>query len=115
MEKHFEDLIIRQEAENITIEIYQIINQSKDFWFRDQIQRASTSIMNNIAQWYDRESEKDKAKFFIIAKSSCAEVRSMLRLWYKLWYFTIEQYDHLKLKCFQLSKMISKFIDKFQR
>lgn len=115
MAKHFEDLIIRQEAENITVDIYQIINQSRDFGFRDQIQRASVSIMNNIAEWYDRESEKDKAKFFVIAKSSCAEVRSMIHLWCKLWYFTLEQYEKLKWQCFQLSKMIAKFIGKFER
>jgi four helix bundle protein len=50
MAKSFEELIVWQEAEIITLHIYSLFKTNKDFGFRDQIQRASISIMNNIAE-----------------------------------------------------------------
>ena len=106
----FEDLIIRKQAEKLTVEVYTILKELKDYWFKDQIQRASISIMNNIAEWNDRETSKDRIRFFVIAKWSCAEVRSMLHLWYSLSYIDGEIYEKLKALCINLNVMISKFI-----
>jgi four helix bundle protein len=44
----FEDIIVWQRAGKMTVDIYQIFSQSRDWGFKDQIQRASVSIMNNI-------------------------------------------------------------------
>jgi four helix bundle protein len=51
---------------------------SRDFGFRDQIQRASVSIMNNIAEGFTRGSNPDFARFLDMARGSCGEVCSML-------------------------------------
>lgn len=106
----FEDLIIRKQAEKLTVEIYTILKDLKDYGFKDQIQRASISVMNNIAEWNDRETSKDRIRFFVIAKWSCAEVRSMIHLWYTLQYIDWENYERLKALCLNLNTMISKFI-----
>ena len=71
------------------------MKDQRDFSYKDQIQRASMSIMNNIAEGYERSSEADKRRFIVIAKGSCAEVRSMLHVWVELWYFQQNEYNEL--------------------
>lgn len=80
----FEDLIVWKEAEKVVLDVYEFGKDLKDFWFRDQIQRASISVMNNIAEWYESFSIKDKQKFYLIAKWSCWEVRNMIHVANKL-------------------------------
>jgi four helix bundle protein len=76
----FEDIIGWQKAKVLTVKIYEIFYESRDFGFKDQIQRASVSIMNNIAEGFERKSNKEFKQFLFIAKGSCGEVRSMLVL-----------------------------------
>jgi four helix bundle protein len=76
----FEDIIAWQKAKVLTIALYRMFEHSKDFIFRDQILRASISIMNNIAEGFERKSDKEFRYFLFIAKGSCGEVRSMLIL-----------------------------------
>jgi len=58
----------------------------KDFGFKDQICRASVSVMNNIAEGFERRSDAEFKRFLFIAKGSCGEVRSMLYLALELRY-----------------------------
>ena len=60
MAKSFEDLFIWQEARTLTNEVYNIVDKSNDYGFKDQIQRAVVSIMNNIAEGFESGSD---AKF----------------------------------------------------
>lgn len=76
----FEDIIAWQKAKELAILVYREFNGSKDFAFRDQIQRAAVSIMNNIAEGYERKTNNEFKQFLYIAKGSCGEVRSMLYL-----------------------------------
>ncbi len=77
----FEDLIAWQKARQLAAEIYRISAQgdfSKDFGLRDQIRRAAVSAMSNIAEGFDRGSRGEFHQYLVIAKASCAEVRSQL-------------------------------------
>ena len=80
--KSFEDLWIWQEARELVKLIYQDFGPGtpgcKDWGFKNQIQDAGVSIMNNIAEGYERTSNAEFARFLDIAKGSCGEVRSML-------------------------------------
>jgi four helix bundle protein len=73
----FEDLRIWQEARTLVKEVYKDFLNCRDFSFRDQIQSAAVSIMNNTAEGFERRSDADFARFLDIAKGSCGEVRSM--------------------------------------
>jgi len=106
----FEDLIIWQEAKSLTIIIYKLFGDSRDFGFKDQIQRASVSIMNNIAEGFERSSDKDFARFLFIAKASAGEVRSMLYLASELKYIDIDKSQELINQARKLSGSIGNFI-----
>ncbi len=77
----FEDLIAWQKARVLTKAIYDVTSDgvfAKDFGLRDQIRRASVSIMSNIAEGFERRRTPEFKHFLNIAKASSAEVRSQL-------------------------------------
>jgi len=76
----FEDIEVWQKSKNLTTDLYTILEDSKDFGFRDQIQRASVSIMNNISEGFERRTNKEFRQFLYYARGSCSEVKSMLYL-----------------------------------
>lgn len=106
----FEDLIIWKEAKELTVLIYSSFNLLKDYAFKDQIQRASVSIMNNIAEGFERSSDKDFSRFLYIAKASAGEVRSMLYLASELKYIDTDKSQDLISQTRKLSGSIGKFI-----
>ena len=76
----FQELLAWQKAHLLTLNLYRILNQSKEYTLKDQLLRASLSIMNNIAEGFERKSDKEFNYFLRVGKGSCAEVRSMLIL-----------------------------------
>jgi len=67
-----------QEARDLVKENHQKFFECRDYGFRDQIQRAGISIMSNIAEGFERNSNKEFINFLFIARGSCAEVKSLL-------------------------------------
>ncbi len=106
----FEDILVWQKSRILSFEVYSCFKNSKDFSFRDQIQRAVISISNNIAEGYERQSNKEFSKFLYISKGSCAEVRSMLYTALDLQYISKENFDRLYGSCNEISRMLSGFI-----
>jgi four helix bundle protein len=78
--ERFEDLRIWQEARILANAIYDVTDSLRDFDFRGQIRSASISVMNNIAEGFERKTDADFAHFLDVAKGSAGEVRSMLYL-----------------------------------
>lgn len=106
----FEDLVAWKKARKLSIEIYEAFRTSKDYGFRDQIQRASVSVMNNIAEGYERGTQKELRQFLFIAKGSCGEVRSMLNLAKGLAYIDSATYQQLNPQAIETSQVIAAFI-----
>ena len=79
-QRNFESLRVWQNARNLVNSIYDLMEDNKDWGFKDQIQRAAVSIMNNIAEGYESGSDAKYVNFLNISKGSCSEVRSMLFL-----------------------------------
>ena len=95
----FEDLIAWQKARELTREIYTVTKNGefkKDFGLRDQIQRACVSIMSNIAEGFDRASRAEFHQFLVIAKGSCAEVKSQLYVAFDVGYLSNTRFNKLK-------------------
>ena len=80
MKRGIENLFIWKEARIVVNDIYELMKNCKDYAFRDQIQRAAISIMNNIAEGSESGSDAKYINFLNISKGSCPEVRSMLYL-----------------------------------
>ena len=78
--RKFEDLVIWQESRVLVVDIYNMMRSLKDYGFKDQIQRATVSIMNNISEGSESGSDAIFIRYLKIAKGSCAEVKSMLYL-----------------------------------
>lgn len=75
--ERFEELKIWQEARRLNKLTYLSLKACQDWSFRDQFRRAALSVMNNIAEGFERRTSKDFSRFLDIAKGSSGEVRSM--------------------------------------
>ena len=106
----FEDLIIWKSSKDLTISIYKLFQLSKDFGIKDQIQRASLSIMNNIAEGYERETDKEFIRFLYIAKGSCGEVLSIVILYKELGILDSIVANEIMVNCKTLSTGIYNLI-----
>lgn len=87
----FEDIVAWKKGRELTLKLYHITGSSsfkKDFGLVDQMRRASVSIISNIAEGFERSSDKDFARFLYMAKGSAAEVRSQIYVALDLAYIT---------------------------
>ena len=110
----FEDLKAWQLARSLTSKIYRLAKVgdfSHDFGFRDQICRAAVSISSNIAEGFERKSDKAFLQFLSIAKGSAGEVRSQLYIALDLVYITQGQFDELLQDISETSRMLSGLIE----
>jgi four helix bundle protein len=110
---NFEDLEIWQLSRQQAIAIFQLFSQepfSKDWELRNQINASSGSVMDNIAEGFERSGNKEFTNFLIISKGSNGEVRSQLHRAFDRQYITLQKFEELKLNCILLSKKITSFI-----
>ncbi|MBI3305904.1 four helix bundle protein [Candidatus Nomurabacteria bacterium] len=106
----FEDIIAWQKGKELTIHTYIAFRSCKDFSFKNQIERASVSIMNNIAEGFERRTNKELKNFLFIAKGSAGEVRSMLNLSLELRYIVEKDFRKMYDLTLEISKLLSGFI-----
>ncbi|ASB50524.1 four helix bundle protein [Alkalitalea saponilacus] len=106
----FEDLTVWQESVNLAETIYKTLAQCNDFGLRDQIRRAAISVPSNIAEGFDRQTNKEFIQFLHIAKGSAAEVRTQIYLAVRLKYIDQETGDLLLDQTRKISSMLFKLI-----
>jgi len=109
----FEDLNICKEARIQTQSVYaQIINNQniKDYPLKDQINKSSGSVMDNIAEGYDRKGNKEFKQFLAIALGSNGEVKSQLYKSLDRCYINQKDFDEFKIRNESIAKMLTGFI-----
>jgi len=111
----FQDLIGWQKAQDLAVNIYKTFEKSRDFGFKDQIQRASVSISNNIAEGFDRMSDREFIRFLYIALASCSEVKSMLFLSNRLQYLDEKKAKELIENADEIGKIIRGLIKSLKK
>ena len=110
----FEDLEIWKMARKLSKEIYELTIQkefSRNFALVDQIRRSSGSIMDNIAEGYERDGQKEFLQFLYISKASAGETRSQLYRAFDCNLITEEQLTDLTNELLKLSTKIQNFIN----
>ncbi|GHT66493.1 four helix bundle protein [Bacteroidia bacterium] len=108
--KRFEDLQVWKDSMNLTVSVYENLKLCKDYGLKDQMQRAAVSIPSNIAEGFERQTNKEFIQFLYIAKGSCAELRTQLYLSIKINYIIKEDGMGLIEKTEFISKMLHKLI-----
>jgi len=105
----FEDLEIWQEARELCKIVYEVTSNGpfwQDFKFRDQIRASSGSIMDNIAEGFDRGGNKEFVQFLSVSRGSCAEVRSQSYRAFDVKHITQKKHDELLQRTDTLSRKI---------
>lgn len=109
----FEECQAWQEARELTKYIYQITTKaplSRDYGLKDQIRRASSSIMLNIAEGFDSGTDPQFTKFLYYALRSCSEVQSILYICLDNSYLDQEVFNYLFEKSQTIKKLCSGLI-----
>ena len=84
----FEDMEVWKKSSRLSVLIYNELKGLSDYGFKDQITRSGLSIPSNIAEGLERESIKDKRKFLIYARGSCAELRTQTYIGMEIGYIS---------------------------
>jgi len=111
--KTFEDLKVWQDTRAFVKLIYELTSSEsfkKDYGLKDQIQRAAVSIMNNIAEGFERNNNKEFVVFLKYSKGSAGEIRSMLYVALDLNYISKSTFDEYYTNVIKIITQISNFI-----
>lgn len=104
----FEEIQAWQKAKSVTLRIYRLTESgrfAKDFGLKDQIRRASVSIMANIAEGHGRKSNSEFANFVNLARGSAHEVQSHIHVAVGLGYLDRTEFEELYILISEISKM----------
>jgi len=108
--KRFEDLIPWQKARELARAVYDATTKdrfARDFGLRDQITRAAVSIMSNLAEGFERGTRREFHQYIVIAKASCAEVRSDLYLVHDVGYLDPSHFERLMAQANEVARIVN--------
>lgn len=109
--ERFEELEVWQEARTLASEVYRATERGgfgRDFGMRDQIRRAAVSVMSNIAEGFERRSDRDFARFLRFAQGSAGEMRSVLYVAHDVGHLDEQSFEELKQRSEQVSRRIAR-------
>jgi len=109
----FEELEVWKTSIELCADLYKLTNTelfAKDYGLKDQIRRASVSVPSNISEGYERDSKKQFLYFLVIAKGSCGELRTQLKIARILNYLNEDDYITINEKALSTSKQLGGFI-----
>jgi four helix bundle protein len=111
----FEKLEVWRRAHNLSIEIYRLLSECRDWGFKDQITRAANSIADNIAEGAERLSKAEFKQFLSYAKGSAGETRSQVMRAVPFGYVPLETGQQLVQELREISRMLFGLIKSLDR
>jgi four helix bundle protein len=115
--KRFEDLLVWQKSRVISQRVWELTRTgtfSKDYKLCDQINDATGSMMDNIAEGFERDGNKEFHQHLGIAKGSAGEVRSQLCRALDRKHINQSVCDELQNECTSVSRMLSRLMDRIR-
>ena len=112
--KSFEEIEVWKSARALAIKIWQISNTgtfAKDYKLKDQINGSAGSIMDNIAEGYERDGKKEFIQFLSIAKGSAGETRSQIIRAFDRGHINQDEFNNLSFEVVEISKQLSGFMN----
>ena len=106
----FEDLEVWKRSCRLCVEISKALKECRDSGFKDQITRSALSIPSNIAEGYERSTNKDATKFFYYAKGSAGELRTQIYIGMEIGYIHKQTGLSWIQEVQEISKMLSGLI-----
>jgi four helix bundle protein len=106
MYRSFEDLDVWKRACQLSVRVYELLRDCREFGLRNQMQRAAVSIASNIAEGHERGG-KDFTRFLAIARGSAAELRTQCYIACKIGLLTTDQMSPLVAEIKEISKMLT--------
>jgi four helix bundle protein len=109
MIQRFEELQSWQQARSLCRDVYRVTSKgpfAKDWGLRDQIRRAAVSVMSNLAEGFERGHRKEFLQFVMIAKGSCAEMRSQLYIAADAEYIHEKEFSDLMTEADRLGRLL---------
>ena len=108
--ERFEDVESWKEARLLVKDVYRALVGCKDHGFTNQIQRAAISVMSNIAEGFDRGSNKEFIQFLVISRGSASEVKSLLYAGYDIGYLDEPALHKLLNRCNKITSLLDGFL-----
>ena len=110
--KTFEKLFIWEESKNLFKTLYKRFSSinSRDYFYRDQLLRATLSISNNIAECHERKTSKELINFLNFAKASAWETRNMIIIAIEHWFINNNEYEEYIQSLMRISAWIQNLI-----
>lgn len=109
----FEDLDVYKATLDFTVKIFELLQEDffkKEFAFTDQLKRATLSISNNIAEGFERETDKELVRFLYFSKGSAGEVRNIINVFEAIKFMEADKAIDLKKDIIAISKQLSNYI-----
>jgi four helix bundle protein len=108
--ERFEDLVAWQKARRLASAVYDVSRRGtfgRDYGLSSQVQRAAVSVMSNVAEGFERNRPAEFRHFLLVAKASCAELRSQLYVALDAGHLTREDFKNLLSQAEEVSRIIS--------
>lgn len=106
----FEDLNVWKRSCQLAVDLCRAVRDWREFWLKDQLQRAAVSVPSNIAEGAERDSKLDYIRFLRIAKGSAAELRTQCYIATRLGLLDADRSSHFTGECIQIGRMLQGLI-----
>ena len=104
--RSFQDLEVWQRGCRLAVDVFKTFARCRNHTMQDQVQRSALSVPSNVAEGYERNSNKEFIRFLNIAKGSGGELGTQLYISRKLAFLTKPDSDRLVAESKEISKML---------
>jgi four helix bundle protein len=114
MEDALQSLDVWTRSRNLAVAVYRNLASCRDRGFKDQITRAAVSVPSNIAEGFERNSKREFVRFMLIARGSCAEVRTQLYIGEEIGFIDTPIAGRLQTEALEISKMLQGLVNRYK-